>query len=64
MRVDLYYADGQIYFDELTYSPDNGLKPFDPVGYDHIFGEYLDLNNYYKYCLLNRKQQTLSNHEM
>jgi hypothetical protein len=48
VRVDLYYADGRIYFGELTFSPENGLKPFDPVQYDNIFGEYLDLNNYYK----------------
>jgi hypothetical protein len=46
VRVDLYFAYGRIYFGELTYSPDNGLKPFDPVRYDQIFGEYLDLKNY------------------
>jgi hypothetical protein len=43
VRIDLYFADGRIYFGELTYSPENGLKPFDPVRYDYIFGEYLDL---------------------
>ena len=46
VRVDLYYTDGRIYFGELTYSPANGFKPFDPMQYDHIFGEHLDLDNY------------------
>lgn len=49
VRVDLYFTAGRIYFGELTYSPANGFKPFDPVRYDHIFGAHLDLNNYYKH---------------
>jgi hypothetical protein len=49
VRVDLYFTNGRIYFGELTYSPGNGLEPFDPVQYDHIFGEHLDLDKYYKH---------------
>jgi hypothetical protein len=26
----------------------DGFKPFDPLQYDYIFGEHLDLNKYYK----------------
>ena len=45
VRVDLYFINDRTYFGELTYCPANGFQLFDPVQYDHIFGEYLDLNN-------------------
>jgi hypothetical protein len=45
VRVDLYFADGRIYFGELTFTPENGFYPFSPVQYDAIFGKFLDLNN-------------------
>jgi hypothetical protein len=44
VRVDLYFTNGRIYFGELTFTPSNGFRPFSPVQYDTIFGEFLDLN--------------------
>ena len=50
VRVDLYLAEGRIYFGELTFTPANGMKPFTPVQYDYVFGEALDLNYYKRSC--------------
>ncbi|MBP1933015.1 ATP-grasp fold amidoligase family protein [Ammoniphilus resinae] len=43
VRVDLYYTNDRIYFGELTFVPNSGLKPFKPVKYDRIFGDHIDL---------------------
>lgn len=43
VRVDLYAANGQIYFGELTFFPASGAKPFLPETYDRIFGDMLEL---------------------
>lgn len=34
VRVDLYYADGRIYFSELTFTPNNGFIAFEPKSFD------------------------------
>jgi hypothetical protein len=46
VRVDLYFTNEKIFFGELTFTPENGLKPFKPNDYDGIFGQHLDLNRY------------------
>lgn len=46
VRVDLYYAQGRVYFGELTFVPASGLKRFVPVAYDAIFGESIDIDRY------------------
>jgi hypothetical protein len=46
VRVDLYYAAGRIFFGELTFTPGNGMAPFDPVESDYYFGEPLDVGQY------------------
>lgn len=44
LRVDLYEINGQIYFSELTFYPNGGLIPFDPIEYDRKIGDMLELN--------------------
>lgn len=39
VRVDLYDADGTIWFGELTPAPTGGLAPFDPPEFDRQLGE-------------------------
>ena len=46
VRVDLYYTNDKIFFGELTFTPENGLKPFKPKEYDELFGQYLELKRY------------------
>ncbi|MDD4880906.1 MAG: ATP-grasp fold amidoligase family protein [Gallionellaceae bacterium] len=46
VRVDLYNPGNRIYFGELTFTPGNGLSPFDPVWSDYYFGEPLDVRHY------------------
>lgn len=41
VRVDFLYADGQIYFSELTFTPTAGRVSFAPEEYNLIFGEKL-----------------------
>ncbi|MHC5559699.1 ATP-grasp fold amidoligase family protein [Kocuria sp. U4B] len=43
IRVDLYDADGTIWFGELTPSPAGGLAPFDPVEFDEQLGRLWQL---------------------
>jgi hypothetical protein len=50
VRVDLYYCDNRIFFGELTFTPGNGMSPFDPVESDYFFGEPLDLKQYVVMC--------------
>jgi hypothetical protein len=54
VRVDLYYTDERIYFSELTFTPANGLEPFDPVSIDFYFGEAFAIKDYANY--INRLQ--------
>ncbi len=46
VRVDLYYTNDKIFFGELTFTPENGLKPFKPKEYDELFGQHLELKRY------------------
>ena len=42
VRVDLYnLPDGRVLFGELTFSSWSGLRRFNPVKYDRIFGELI-----------------------
>lgn len=43
LRVDLYEIDGRIYFSELTFSPNAGMMPFMPEGYDRVLGNMIVL---------------------
>lgn len=43
VRVDLFYDDGQIYFNELTFTPGSGTMRWDPPEYDKYWGERLEL---------------------
>jgi hypothetical protein len=46
VRVDLYYTDERIFFGELTFTPGNGMAPFDPVESDYYFGKPFDVKQY------------------
>ena len=43
LRVDLYNANGEIYFGELTFFSANGMVPFNPKEWDYKFGEWITL---------------------
>ncbi len=43
VRVDFIEVDNQLYFLELTFTPNSGLVRFIPDKYDFIFGDYLKL---------------------
>ena len=42
-RVDFYEVDGQIYFGEITFFPASGFGTFDPLEWDYIIGNWLEL---------------------
>ena len=43
LRVDLYNANGKIYFGELTFYPAGGMDPFEPKIWDEKIGDLLIL---------------------
>jgi hypothetical protein len=44
VRVDMYEdGDNNVYIGELTFTPNNGAYPFDPVEWDYKLGELLTL---------------------
>ena len=43
VRVDLYEANGKVYFGELTFFHLSGFIPFQPEKWDKIFGAWLKL---------------------
>jgi hypothetical protein len=43
VRVDLYEVDRQVFFGELTFSPEGGIGEFNPSIWDTKIGEYLTL---------------------
>lgn len=45
LRVDLYEANGKVYFGELTFFHHGGIIPFDPEEWDYKFGEWIKLPN-------------------
>ncbi|MGB6455019.1 MAG: ATP-grasp fold amidoligase family protein [Streptosporangiaceae bacterium] len=46
VRVDLYYADGRIYFGELTFTPSNGTIRYEPASFNRELDGMLDLSNF------------------
>lgn len=43
VRVDWYYANGQLYFGELTFFDGAGLTPFDQEEWDYTMGSWIEL---------------------
>ena len=43
VRVDFYYEQERVIFGEMTFFHFGGTQPFEPVEYDYILGELLDL---------------------
>jgi len=43
VRVDMYVVNEEIYFGELTFYPGSGMTPFEPVEFDFILGDKLDI---------------------
>ena len=43
VRVDLYFADGRIYFGELTFTPANGFIAFEPRSFDVALADMMDV---------------------
>ncbi len=44
VRVDFYVVDDKIYFGEMTFYPGSGVEEFNPVEWDYILGDWIDLN--------------------
>lgn len=42
-RVDLYEANGKVYFGEITFYPGSGYEEFIPEKWDNELGEWIDL---------------------
>ncbi len=45
VRIDLYNANGKIYFGEITFFHGSGMEVFTPLEWDYKFGEYIKLPN-------------------
>lgn len=45
VRADFFQVNGKVYFGELTLTHFGGYHPYQPEGYDKIFGDYLHLDN-------------------
>jgi len=43
VRVDLFNPGGQLLFGEMTFFPGNGFETFDPVDYDRLLGDQIQL---------------------
>ena len=43
VRVDFYEVGDRIYLGEMTFYSGGGLLPFEPVEWDHKFGEWIEL---------------------
>lgn len=44
VRVDWFEENGKVYFGELTYTPCGGLMKIEPIEYDTIWGDMLDIS--------------------
>lgn len=44
VRIDLYEANGKVYFGEYTFYPGSGLGSFRPSEYDKLLGNMIDLS--------------------
>lgn len=42
-RIDFYDINGQVYFGEITLAHYSGFCPFDPIEWDYIFGDMIEL---------------------
>lgn len=49
VRVDLYNADGKIYFGELTYTPSAGINALRPLDYDLKYANLINVDRIKKY---------------
>ncbi len=47
VRIDLFEANGKIYFSEFTFFNGGGLVDFQPKKYDYILGQYIHLPEKY-----------------
>ena len=43
LRVDFYEVNSKVYFGELTFFPTSGFGGFDPVEWDEILGNYIQI---------------------
>lgn len=43
VRIDLYEANGKVYFGEMTFFHHGGMVPFHPKEWDDVFGSWLRL---------------------
>jgi hypothetical protein len=43
LRVDLYNAGGQVFFGEMTFTPEEGRDPWWPRSWERRFGEMIAL---------------------
>ena len=46
LRVDFYYVNNKIYFGELTFTPANGMTPFEPKEKDFELASYINVKKY------------------
>lgn len=44
VRVDLYSVNNKVYFGELTFFDSSGMAKFEPLKWDYILGEKIDLS--------------------
>ncbi len=61
VRVDLYLIGGEIYFGELTSTPNKGLCPFNPPALDELFGSYFVPDDYAVPLPLDYRPETFHN---
>lgn len=47
VRVDLYEVNDQLYFSELTFTPCSGFMPIEPIEYDKLLGDLIELPQIY-----------------
>lgn len=44
VRVDFYEVLGKVYFGEITFYPEGGMGYFNPLEWDYILGDWMDLS--------------------
>lgn len=44
-RIDFYQVREKVYFGEITFYPTSGMGGFNPVEYDEILGDFIELDN-------------------
>ena len=44
VRTDFYDINGSVFFGEMTFYPASGFSGYDPMQWDYILGEWLDLS--------------------